>query len=294
MNTEKLNRWVKNNRGWLILGSVLLAAEIFFDLGEVVLGHLMQASNPFRPKVGRLWIEEEKDLAGQQQVTSIVDSLSNHPFRSGPIHTLEDLAAYLNYKNRIVVSRDDFLNLYAALPDSEAQLLLDPLQLEALREDLSWQSTSLMSGEGQMTVIFNDSYGQPMLVTHPIGPVLPTILPENTLPSLLEADERYKDRTIKPPLFLAAYHHLPKRYQLQVINDPVFIARNPSDWVMIAIAPYVRNGSVTLICEIKQEGMNTLHTFQASELAIHYLIQAIAQLSDQQTKLTPPKREELP
>lgn len=293
MIKEKLKKWIVTYKWvWLCL-AVLVAAEALFDVAEILVGQVMKGANSLRPKTGRLWVEEEKDLAGQQQVISIVDSLSNHPFRSDPPNSLEELAAYLNYKNRVLLPREDFLTLYQALPDSEARRLVDAETLAELMRSFAWQSTSLISSDGRMTLIFNDGNDQPLLVTQPIAPSPPPAA-EPVVAAQLQQDGRYSGRLVEPAHFLAAYQRLPRRLQLQVINDPAFMEKNFTEWVMVAIAPYLRNGSVALACEVREEQSSVVHTFQASELAIGYLIQAINGLRRDVEPLSLPRKETAP
>ncbi len=293
MITEKLKKWIVTYKWvWLCL-ALLAAAEALFDVAEIFVGQMMKGTNSMRPKTGRLWLEEEKDLAGQQQVLSIVDSLSNHPFRSDPLNSLEELTAYLHYKNRVLLSREDFLALYQALPDSEAARLVEADALAELMNSSAWQNTTLISSDGQMTLIFNDSNDQPLLVTQPIAPSPPPEA-EQVMASQLQQDGRFNGRLIEPAHFLTAYQRLPRRLQLQLINDPAFMEKKPEEWVMVAIAATLRDGSVALACEFREEQSSVVYTFQASELAIGYLIQEINVLRRGAEPLSLPRQETAP
>ncbi|NLP08899.1 hypothetical protein GX408_00740 [bacterium] len=293
MIKEKLKKWIVTYKWVWICLAVLVAVEALFDVAEILVGRVMKGTNALRPKTGRLWLEEEKDLAGQQQVISIVDSLSNHPFRSDPLNSLDELAAYLHYKNRVLLPREDFLTLYQALPDSEARRLVDADVLAELMRSSAWQSTSLISSDGQMTLIFNDSNDQPLAATQPIAPPSPQET-EPVAVSQLQQDDRYNGRLVDPAHFLAAYQRLPRRLQLQLINDPAFMEKKPEEWLMVAIDAHLRNGSVALACEVREEQSPVVYTFQASELAIGYLIQEINVLRRGARPLPLPRKETAP
>ncbi|HPN34665.1 MAG TPA: hypothetical protein PK843_09130 [bacterium] len=292
MIKEKLKKWILAYKWVWLAVAVMAAAEALFDVAEILVGQVMKGTNALRPKTGRLWLEEEKDLAGQQQVLLIVDSLSNNPFRSGPLNSLEELTAYLHYKNFLRLQREDFLSLYQALPDSDARRLVDAQALAALMSSSAWQSVNLISSDGQMTLIFNDSNNQPLLVTQPFAPPPPEVEPSVT--SQLQQDGRFSGRLVEPAHFLAAYQRLPRRLQLQVINDPAFMEKKAEEWVMVAIAASLRSGSVTLACEVREEQSSVIHTFQASELAIGYLIQEINVLRRGAEPLALPSKETTP
>lgn len=290
MTLLQLKIWLLKHKYLLLVLLLVFLAEALFDPVEIILGCMMRVTNPFRPKVGRLWLEEEKDMAGKQQVTLIVDSLSNKPFRSGPIHNIDDLIAYVRYKNRFILSRTDFLNLYHSFADSEATKILDPVLLENLARDDTWQNTTLLNNNEQFSLIFNDGYGQPLLVSYMAEGQ--TALTDTTQATLLANDEQFKDRLIKPEIFLAAYERLPRRFQLQLVNDPALLTDGNEKLLMVALAPVVHNGSVTLACEMRTEEASEVRTFMASALAVDYLIAAIQELNKNEKALLPPQQEE--
>jgi hypothetical protein len=290
MTALQIKTWLTRHRYLLLTLALLLLVEIIFDAAESVLGRMMVYTNSFRPKVGRLWVEEEKDVAAKQQVTSIVDSLSNHPFRSAPMRRLEDLSAYLNYKNRIIIPRNDFLALYRAFPDSEARQLADPILLEELARDNNWQNTGLTNSDGQITCIFTDGFGQPLLVTHLVDS---TYEPrsDTAMVSQLEQDNRFTDRLVKPQLFLAAFDRLPRRLQLQLVNDPAFFSQGQEKLLMVGIASFIQNGCVTIACEMKTDEASVVRTFSSSNLAVNYLIMAINEIGRHEIELALPQKE---
>jgi hypothetical protein len=271
MNTLTL---LKKNIGWLAVFLLLVLAESFFDIGEVALGLMMKSMNNARPKIGRLWMEEERDVAGRQSVTLLADSLANHPFRTRTIRNLEDLAAYLNYKNKLLVLRNEFMSLYQAIPDSESRQLLDPMLLEDLSRDENWYSVSMSAMQGQVTCLFLDGFGQPLLVTH-VGRSTQPAAVDTTFNARLSKEPRFSERIIRASLFLSAFARLPQSLRLQLINDPEFLTQNRDSLICVGVAGDMKDGTTTLACEMKDTPENRIVTFESSEIAIMYLIQII-------------------
>jgi hypothetical protein len=249
-------------------------------------------TNPLRPKVGRLWQEEAKDEAGKNQVTNLVDSLSRTPFRSGPIRTMDDLLAYVKFKSRVVLSPRDFGTLYSSLPDSQTRALIDPMLLTDLQRNDSWQSVSLTSEQGGLTCLFMDGFGQPLLATHAGGEPAPAAA-DSVQVSQLEQDENFRSRLVPPELFLSAYERLPRRWQLQIFNDPQKLVSVKDSLVAVAIAPIVENGAVCIVCEVQRGTGSQIITTQASEMAVQYLITAIEEMSNHEFELAMPRRQEV-
>ncbi len=290
MKSESVKHFFRRYRYLLTIAVLLVIGEIYFSIAEILVGRIMLWTNPLRPKVGRLWQEEAKDEAGKTQVTNLVDSLSRTPFRSGPIRTLDDLRAYVTFKSRVVLAPRDFVTVYSALPDSQSRNLIDPMLLTDLQRNDSWQKVSLTGDEGTLTCIFMDGYGQPLLVTHAGGQPLPAAS-DTLISSQLEQDENFRFRLVPPPLFIAAYERLPRRWQLQIFNDPEKYAGLKDSLLAVAIAPVVQNGAVYILCEIRQGSGSYVITSQASEMAVQYLITAIHEQGHHEIELAMPRRE---
>ncbi len=290
MKTENIKHFFRRYRYVLMIAVLLVIGEIYFSIAEILVGRIMLWTNPLRPKVGRLWQEEAKDEAGKTQVTNLVDSLSRTPFRSGPIRTLDDLMAYVAFKSRVVLAPRDFVTVYSALPDSQSRALIDPMLLTELQRNDSWQNVSLTGDQGTLTCIFMDGYGQPLLVTHAGGQPLPAAA-DTLFASQLEQDENFRSRLVPPLLFVAAYERLPRRWQLQIFNDPVKYAGLKDSLLAVAIAPVVQNGAVYILCEVRQGSASHVITSQASEMAVQYLISAINEQGHHEIELAMPRRE---
>ncbi|HQI50200.1 MAG TPA: hypothetical protein PLN61_16235, partial [bacterium] len=69
---NSLSRTTRSLLGLLVL---VILLEFCFDLFEKIIGQVMLWTNDKRPKVGRLWTEEERDLNGQRQASTRIDSL---------------------------------------------------------------------------------------------------------------------------------------------------------------------------------------------------------------------------
>jgi hypothetical protein len=292
MNTDGIKTFFKRYRYVLAIAGLLVIGEIYFSIAEVILGRIMLWTNPLRPKVGRLWQEEAKDEAGKNQVTNLVDSLSRTPFRSSPIRTMEDLLAYVKFKSRVVLSPRDFVTLYSSLPDSQTRALIDPMLLTDLQRNDTWQNVSLTSDQGGLTCIFMDGYGQPLLATHAGGERLPATA-DSVAVSLLEQDSNFRSRLVPPELFLSAYERLPRRWQLQIFNDPQRFFDVKDSLMAVAIAPIVQNGAVAIVCEVRRGIGSQIITTQASEMAVQYLIAALEEMSHHEFELAMPRRQEV-
>lgn len=253
--------------------ALLVLLEGRFDIAEITLGQFMLWTNSKRPQVGRLWIEEKRDLDGQSRATTLIDSLRQQPLHERYIRSLDDLAAYLAYKSELQLSSREFLELYRAMPAVDAGRIMDPVLLRELADAGTWNSVKFTDGHEKIWLLFLDAYGQPLYDT---GVLLgsPAALAEE---SHLADHPEYQRRLIAADRFRAAYTSLPQHLQMQIINDPRKWQEYDTRLIAAAISPWIRSGSVTVALEIAQAGAAAITELQASELATAYLIAALNQ-----------------
>ncbi|HPR87244.1 MAG TPA: hypothetical protein PL181_04410 [bacterium] len=284
------SRWNAASRlSRILLGVLLLLAllEIFFDLFEILIGQAMLWTNDKRPKVGRLWTEEERDRTGQQQASTRIDSLRLRPTYERYIHSFDDLVAYVTFKSGLQLTRDEFLALYRQLPGEDAGRLMEPSHLRELADSADWNSIRITRMEDRLQLLFVDSFGQPLRDAQAL------ILTREELlgGSQLNANPLYAGRILPGPLFAEALESLPAHLQLQVINDP----QKWSEWrqrlTCAAIAPVIRHNTIMVALELTEAGSTTLQEMEASELAVGYLIKAINDLNPDSRYVQPEKEE---
>ncbi len=279
--------YFKKHKVILIPVLLFVLLEALFDIIEVTIGQLMLWSNERRPKVGRLWTEEERDQQGQRQALSRIDSLRQTPEHLRYIHTLDDLVAFLAYKSNLWISRNDFLAIYRNLPAEEAARLIDPFILKDLADNSAWYSVRLNQAEQKLILLFSDPFGQPLLDQH-------VYLDPNSrklLPPRLQADPDFQGRIVDREVFIRAFENLPIRLQLQIVNDPHKWAAWEPRLLQVGISPVVKDGAVLMTFEVAASDSTQLVALQASEMAAAYLVTAINATAPQTYGLSLPARE---
>ncbi|HNY92828.1 MAG TPA: hypothetical protein PKM23_14995 [bacterium] len=286
-----ISRWKGLNHAARIvtgLAALVILLEFLFDIVEITIGHIMLWTNDKRPKIGRLWIEEERDQTGRQQASTHIDSVRLQPAYERYIHSLDDLAAYVAFKSGFDLSREEFLALYRSLPGQDAGRLVEPEILSGLAEAGSWASVKLERREDKLQLNFFDPYGQPLHTTQ----IVMLSAAELMQDSRLEDNPVYAGRTIPAPLFVTALESLPQNLRLQVINDPQKWQEWRQRLIAAAVAPRIVHGSVTIALEIVQAGGVSVQEMEASELAVEYLINALNELSPDTHYSSPNKEDE--
>ena len=254
---------------------LLLVLEASFDIFERAVGVYMYVINPFRPQVGRLWTEEEKDQAGAQQISSIVDNLRPDSSIATTIRDLEDLKALLSVRESITISQEEFLRFYRMLPTDQARKIIDPLLLLDLYRAGNWHSVRLFPAGDQIGIYFLDGSGQMLIESYLVaaGQSGPTEIAGSS--GQLDNDPRFKGRIVKAEDFYNAFDKLSQSYRLQIINDPYKLIQWGANLIRVGVSPVVESGVVTIAFEIKSDDRLKIYEIQASEIAAGYLIAEI-------------------
>ena len=253
---------------------LLIVSELVFHLFEVGIGKILILTNSQRSRTGRMWEEEEKDVFGNVAADSIArqiqtDSLSVQHFAS-----FYDLHSELLLHNRLLLGRQQFLNFYLSIPTRMAKMLFDPMKLLALQHDPTWERVEIVLNGNQMSLFFKNGFNDNIQEAYPDVNSLTgedTDSHQTTLTNL----PQYRNRIVPAAIFYKAYLQLPLLQRLQIMNDPYTLLYWGADLQRIGISSEVNAGSVTIAFEVMSDYKLRIHTVNASEMAVEYLISAI-------------------
>lgn len=266
---RRLGLWLS-----IALVVVLLVGEIFFHIFEIAIGQLFLLTNPIRPKTGRLWVEDQKEQLGQDELSSIRESEEERVAVDQQIHNFEELEAILSTRSSLSMTRDEFKEFYRGLPVSEAKQLLDPLYLIELDRNPEWQRSQLSLSGDQVVLYFLDGYEKPILETH-VNLRYPETEERFTSLSELDQMQAFRGRIIPASLFYNAFDQLPRTYRVQIVNDPYKLVQWGASLQRVGISLFVEPEGVELIFEVKENQRTRLQRMYASEIAVGYLIKEI-------------------
>lgn len=271
-NKLKLSSSAKICLSGLLLVIVL---EMAFDIFERVFGFYMLAINPFRPQVGRLWSEEEKDVAGAHQISTIVDALKPDSSMMTSIRDLEDLRSMLSRQESVTVSQEDFLRFYRTLPTEQARKIMDPLMLLDLYRMGTWQKVRLFPSGEQIGIYFLDGRDQMLMESYLNASIYQGPAEISGVGGQLGDDPKYAGRIVTASDFYSAYDRLAQSYRLQIMNDPYKLIQWGANLLRVGISPFVEKGTVAVAFEIMSDDRHKIYEMQASEIAAGYLIAEI-------------------
>ncbi len=255
-----------------IILSILLALEGIFDIFEVAMGKYLLLTNALRPKIGRLWVEEDKDQKGVEEMSAIPAELPTDSLYSGPLNSFENLRAVLAIKNKIMLSKNQFLQLYK-LDEKQAKTMIDPLALYDLERGSQWSSVQVKQDGNQIGIFFLNGYNQP--ITESFLNLTSEKPSYRSDKSQLDKDPNFNMRIVPAEIFFAAFDRLSRYYRLQIIIDPYKLIQWMDSLTRVGISEFSSEGSVKLAFEVRMAGTLVIYKMMASEIAAGYLIAAI-------------------
>lgn len=282
-NQELENKTEKNKFSQYFLNKkVLIAAAIFVsfiviefttDIVEIVLGNVIELTNPFRPKAGTIWEYENKGRLADDQLKQITQNLTGEKVEITEINNLSELRNNLEEKENILITSDRFKQLYNQIPPRFSYEVISPFDLLKLSHSHKWTWTKIIKSENNLNFYFLDGDKQILMDTYPPLTILYNIPhSENNHNASLDSMEMFIDRTFPPVYFFAAFDEFSNAVKLQLINNPYLLIEWDNNIRRVGISRYSTHNTVLLGFEISQGIYTEVFTFEASDLAANYLV----------------------
>ena len=256
----------------MLLGIIFLIVEFSFDFVESTIGYFVELTNGFRPKTGTIWQQDQKDKIAEEKLAEISQQLPKTEIRDD-IQDLTQLKTILDEQGNVLISSNQFLRIYTTLPPASARQLISPFTLIRLTHTGKWTETQLSKGDQQLSIFFLDADHQLLMDSYPplsaIFNVSSLVLKRT---SSLNSMPQFAGRSVPADQFFDALLSLPTNIQRQLISNPFQLVVWQKNLQAVAISQYVRNYTVQLGFEIVNGYETRVKTFEASQLAVSYLI----------------------
>jgi len=258
----------------IVILLILFLIELKFNIVEIAIGSIIEITNPFRPQTGPVWELAKQDESANMRLAGIMKTL---PTDSIPptVNSPYDLRTVLDEQSEVILSADQFLTIYNSMPPQSAQEIISPLDLLKLFYSNQWVWTKVSKEESSLRFIFQQGNYQPLLDSYPAFSVLYQSDMSRSVQKTLSEIPYFSDRILTPEQFFSAFNSLPDARKLQIINNPFLLLRWNRKISAVAISKNVENFTVLIGFEIADNFERKIFTFEASELAIGYLITQI-------------------
>ncbi len=267
------------NKKFLITLSVLILITIIeftTDFIEIVLGNIVELTNPYRPQSGTIWELRKKDRLASEQLAEIIESLPDKQLELPEINDLLQLKTTLEQQQSLLITADQFLNLYNQIPIRIAGDVVLPLDLLKLSHSRKWIWTKIVKNDSSLSFFFFDGDKQLLMDSYPPLSVLYTISEVDRTDSIsLESMEIFKDRIISCDQFFAVFDDLPNSVKLRLINNPFQLVKWDKNIQKVAISRFVDDNTVSIGFQVNQGIYTEVYTFEASDWAVDIFIEKL-------------------
>ena len=275
---SKIFRLLTNKKFLITLSALVLIIifEFTSDFVEIVLGNIVELTNPYRPKSGTIWELHKKDRLASEQLKEIVDSIPENEREIPEISDLFQLKNQLEQQQSLLITADQFRDLYNEIPIRIAGDVIPPLDLLKLSHSQKWIWTKIVKNDSSLSFYFFDGDKQLLMDTYPPLSVLYTIhnVNQNGLVSL-DSMEIFEGRTISRDQFFAVFDDLPNSVKLRLINNPFQLVKWDRNIQKVAISRYVDDNTVSIGFQVNQGIYTEVFTFEASDWAVDIFIEKL-------------------
>jgi hypothetical protein len=279
--TEKLIRLLTSRKFLIpfIIITLLIIIEITTDFAEIVLGNVIELTNPYRPKSGTIWELHKKDVLAGEQLEIITESLPDQNQEIPEINDLLQLRSQLEQQQTLLITADQFRNLYNQIPIRISGDIISPLDLLKLSHSRKWIWTKIVKNDNSLSFFFFDGDKQLLMDTYPPLTVLYNI-PEAAQSHQVALDSLmiFKGRTISANQFFTVFDDLPNSIKLRLINNPFQLVKWDKNIQKVGISRYVNDGVVSIGFQVNQGIYTEVYTFEASDWAVDHFIEKLNEL----------------
>ena len=252
---------------------LLLVLEFTTDFAEIVVGKIIDLTNPLRPKAGTFWEINKKDQLANDRLIEIAKNIPINEDDFVEINDLKQLSEILEQEQTVLLSPEQFRNIYHQIPPRFAFEIISPFDILKLSHSRKWSWTKITKAENSLSFFFMDGDKQLLMDTYPPLTVLYELPLANNLRSVtIDSMPMFQGRTISREQFFAAFDELSDQVKLQLINNPFQLIEWESNIRKVGISRYAIDNTVMLGFEVTQNIYTEVHTFDASELATNYLV----------------------
>lgn len=270
------------NKNFLIILSVLMLITIIeftTDFVEIALGNIVELTNPYRPKSGTIWDLHKKDRLASEQLKEIVASLPDEQPELPEISDLVQLKIQLEQQKSLLITADQFRDLYNQIPTRIAGDVVPPLDLLKLSHNRKWIWTKIVKNDSSLSFFFFDGDKQLLMDSYPPLSVL-YAFPATDRPGSISLDsmEIFRGRTISRDQFFAVFDDLPNSVKLRLINNPFQLVKWDRNIQKVAVSRYVDDNTVGIGFQVNQKIYTEIYTFEANDWAVDIFIEKLNNL----------------
>jgi len=269
-----ISQWLKRLFGLqamaISLLIILLAlSELRFDWIEQVVGHYLATTNNRRPKIGAIWEKGRQATTARQVLEQIVTDRQTSRRDALEADSFSQLAAGIQENQGIMLSPDNFKNLYLKLPVEIAREIASPFEILSLFSRKSWERTYFESSAGELKIYLLDAENR-VLKQMTITPDLLRYMDRKNAPSASTLADlpQFENRIYPADRFFSVLADLPEDVSRSVLPHPEALLTLPGQILRVGISDEAVSGFIELGFEISDGTRQEVVRFQGQEWAV--------------------------
>ncbi len=261
---------------FIVLLSIII--EFTFDPIEIILGELLEATNPLRPKSGTIWELSEKNLGAAENLSQI--SIETDTEKSAPeVDTVYKLKVALEKNEIVLISADQFLKIYNMLPSAAAGQIISPFDLLKFSYEQTWAWTKVSKNDSRLSIFFLRGDNEILIDSYPdISVLYERSISGESAKKSLDSIPEFMGRTFSAQQFFQAFNKLPRPTKLQLINNPYQLLKWHQHISRVGIANQIHEYTIQIGFEVADQLTTKIYTFQASTIAANHFINQLNSL----------------
>jgi hypothetical protein len=275
LNILKKYSWLLSNKIFLVTLALLICCLIEFstDLGEIILGEILESTNGMRPKIGMIWQQNQMNQIANHYLENIAANNPDSTDKTTDVDNIATLKTLLDGQKTIFLTAEQFHRLYNQLTPSAAQKIIPFFDFLKLLTRKKWTTTRISKADHSYSITFLDADDQILIDRYPDLSIFDNLNDNLSLrTATIESIPFFTKRSFSRNYFFSAFNALPDEIKLQIINNPLQLIRWYDDIRAVAISSEVVNQTVFIGFEISDGNSQEIQKFEASTLGAIYLI----------------------
>jgi hypothetical protein len=252
----------------LVISGIFIL-ELRFDWVERALGAYLVTTNSARPESGAIWEKGKQTLTARKTLEQIVTDRQASQREARGATTFQQIAANISTGQGVMVSGDQFRNLYLNLPEEFAHKIISPFELLQLSSLGQWRRTYIEKAGAGLMVYLLDTDNRVLRQIR----ILPDFLihfgrQQSARVEALEDLPYFKNRIYTADRFFGALTAFPEEVQRSIVPNPESLLEIPGKILRVGISDEAVSGFIELGFEIISGSQRSVSRVRGHEWAV--------------------------
>mgnify|MGYP001103925184 CR=1 FL=1 len=243
--------------------------ELRFDWVERFLGSYLVTTNSARPESGSIWEKSHQARTAQQALEQILTDRQSLQREARNATSFTQIATKVTSENGVMLSADQFRQLYMRLAPSIAEDIISPLDLLALVSKGRWHRTYFEKAGNGLAVYLLDANNRVLRQLDLRSRLLSQLeRGEVAMAGSLEELPNFKNRIYTAGQFFQSLESFHEEARRSMLPHPELLLSAPGQIVRVGISDETQSGFIELGFEFFDGNQRRVLIVQGQEWAV--------------------------